>query len=418
MTFSAFRGSLSVGLLVAGTLCAACGSDAGGADDNGSGATNGGSAGMTGLGQSGAAGSSSATGGSSSVAGSSSSAGTSSGGSFAMTGGSGGSAAGSAGLGTGGTTSGGTGGTNGNAGGSSAGAAGTASGTPSGKTEFAPYYEIGSSTGAFKNLVDLKTKSGVSDVTLAFVLAGSGCNTDNTISGDLTDIKNFVAAGGHVKASFGGADGAYVESKCADAASLATAIGNFVDATSITDLDFDVEQAAVETTAMDTMRGQALKMVQDSKHIQVSLTLQPDENGLDKGARGVVSGVAGAGVSIYHVNLMVMDYGNMAAGTPMAPIAIGSLNGANGQLKTLISGLTTEQAWAMLGGCPDIGQNDDNEIFTIQDANDLAAFAQQNKLGLLTFWNIQRDQVCGKGECSEHDAANFDYANIFKAVAQ
>jgi hypothetical protein len=30
---------------------------------------------------------------------------------------------------------------------------------------------------------------------------------------------------------------------------------------------------------------------------------------------------------------------------------------------------------------------------------------------------IQRDQVCGRGECREHDVANFDYSNIFKTVA-
>jgi hypothetical protein len=115
---------------------------------------------------------------------------------------------------------------------------------------------------------------------------------------------------------------------------------------------------------------------------------------------------------------MVMDYGNMAAGAPIAPIAIGSLNGAVPQLKALISGLTTEQAWAMLGATPDIGQNDDNEIFTLKDAQDLTNFAKQNKLGLISLWNIQRDQVCGNGECSQHDNANFDYSNIFKTVAQ
>ena len=26
--------------------------------------------------------------------------------------------------------------------------------------------------------------------------------------------------------------------------------------------------------------------------------------------------------------------------------------------------------------------------------------------------------MCGKGECSEHDKANFDYSNIFKTVTQ
>jgi hypothetical protein len=407
-TAMAFRGSLSMGLLVASSLCAACGSSTGSTGDGDS--APGGSAGATVAGGAGTAGAVSATGGSGFSA-----AGASNGAAGAAGNPNGG---GTANAGAGGTSSGGSSGMmSGGSGGASGGSAGMV-GTPTGKTEYAPYYEIGSDTGAFKNLTDLKTKAGVNDVTLAFVLSGGGCNTDKTISDDLSDIKAFIAAGGHVKASFGGADGKYVEAGCTDAASLATAYGNFVDATGITDLDFDTEQSAVETAAVNTMRGQALKMAQDSKHIQVSFTLQTDESGLDKGARSVVSAAVAAGVSIYHVNLMVMDYGDMTAGKAIAPIAIGSLNGANTQLKAIIPSLTTEQAWAMLGATPDIGQNDDNEIFSLQDATDLTAFAVQNKLGLITFWNIQRDQVCGNGECSEHDNANFDYSNIFKTVAQ
>jgi chitinase len=209
-----------------------------------------------------------------------------------------------------------------------------------------------------------------------------------------------------------------VEAKCTDAASYAMALSTFVDQTGITDLDFDIEQGPVETAAANTQRGQGLKMVQDAKHIQVSFTLQTDLSGLDSGARAVITGAVTAGVVISHVNLMVMDYGNMPAGTAIAPIAIKSLNGAVPQLQKIIPGLTTEQAWAMLGATPDIGQNDDNEIFTLQDAKDLIAFAKQNKLGLVSFWNIQRDQVCGRGECSMHDNANFDYSNIFKTVSQ
>lgn len=411
-TAMAWRGSLSTGLLLAGSLCLGCGSSSGDNGDSSTAADGGSqSTGMTPTGGAGSAGAVSTAGGSgSNVAGASNSGvGGSAGGT--TSGGAGGSAGGGANGGASGMNSGGaSGATNG-----SAGAAGT---TPSGKTEYAPYYEIGSDTAAFKDLTDLKTKAGVNDVTLAFVLSGGGCKTDTTVSDDMTEIKAFVAAGGHVKASFGGADGTYVEAGCSDASSLATAISNFVDSTGITDLDFDTEQAGVETSTVNTMRGQALKMVQTSKNIQVSFTLQTDENGLDKGARSVVSAAVAAGVSIYHVNLMVMDYGDMPAGTAMAPIAIGSLNGANTQLKAIIPSLTTAQAWAMLGATPDIGQNDDNEIFSLQDAKDLTTFAMQNKLGLITFWNIQRDQTCGKGECSQHDNANFDYSNIFKAVAQ
>jgi hypothetical protein len=298
------------------------------------------------------------------------------------------------------------------------GASGDSGGPPAGATEYSPYYEIGVTTGAFTNLVDMKTKSGVSDVTLAFVLSGGGCNTDQTVQRALSDIRAFLAAGGHVKASFGGAAGTYVEAGCTDAATLATAISGFVDATGITDLDFDIEQAAVETAAVNAMRGQALKMVQDSKQILVSFTLPTTPTGLSNTGRAVFTAAVAAGVKISHLNLMTMDYGNMPAGTPIAPIAIRSLTGANSQLRSIIPGLTTEQAWAMLGATPDIGQNDDNEIFTLQDAQDLTSFVRQNKVGLISFWNIQRDQVCGRGQCSEHNVANFDYSNIFKTVTQ
>lgn len=306
------------------------------------------------------------------------------------------------------------------AGSNAGGAAGSSGAAPAvtGKTEYAPYYEIYADTAAFESLVDLKAKSGLSAVTLAFVLAGNGCNVDDTVNDNLDDVHAFVAAGGHVKASFGGALGDYVESHCNDAAALATAIGKFVDATGITDLDFDIEQDDMLTQAKNTQRGQALKMLQDSKHIQVSFTLAVNDDGLPKEPLNCLTSALAAGVKVSHVNLMVMDYGDMPLGTAIAPIAIKSLNAGNAQLKQAIPGLTDEQAWAMLGATPDIGQNDDNEIFTLADAQALTDFAIEKKLGLIAFWNIQRDQTCGKGECSEHDKAHFDFHNIFKQVVK
>jgi hypothetical protein len=409
-TALALGSSVTLALLAGGALCVACGSSASDGSDGSVG--NGQSAGA------GAAGAAAANGAAGSLGTAGSSAGLA------------GTSAGGAGLG-GAPASGGMPGTSAGAGGTfnTAGAGGSSGGSmsmagtggggvvPTGKTEFAPYYEIGSGTGAFTSLVDMQTKSGVHDVTLAFVLSGgNGCSTDGTVSGDLKDIKAFIAAGGHVKASFGGADGKYVEANCGDATSLAGAYSNFVDATGITDLDFDIEQNSMLTTDMNARRGQALKMVQDSKGIQVSFTLQTDEKGLSSGARACIQGAVTAGVQILHVNLMVMDYGDQPQGTPIAPIAIGSLNGALTQVKKIIPALTDDQAWAMLAACPDIGQNDDNEIFTLADAQTLTDFAIQKKLGLITFWNIQRDQTCGKGECSQNDKANFDFSNIFKKV--
>jgi hypothetical protein len=219
-----------------------------------------------------------------------------------------------------------------------------------------------------------------------------------------------------VKASFGGASGSYVETGCADATALAAAIGKFVDETGITDLDFDIEQNGPLSTDMNVRRAQALKMVQDSKHIQVSFTLAVNDDDLPSKPLNCLTSALNAGVKVSHVNIMVMDYGDMPQGTAIAPIAIGSLNATQAQLKKAVGGLTDEQAWAMLGATPDIGQNDDNEIFSLAEAQALTDFAIEHKLGLITFRNIQRDQVCGKGECSEHDKANFDYHRMFEKV--
>ena len=77
------------------------------------------------------------------------------------------------------------------------------------------------------------------------MLSGVGCNTDKTIFDDLTDIKAFIAAGGHAKELPScGADGKYVEAVVAVTRLLwRPPSGNFVDATGITDGDSDTEQS-------------------------------------------------------------------------------------------------------------------------------------------------------------------------------
>ena len=295
--------------------------------------------------------------------------------------------------------------------------------------DYAPYFPTwvwGGSGYAFTSLVDLHQKSGVSEVTLAFVLSGGGCTADQGIEQNLADVKAFVAAGGHVKASFGGADGTYVESQCAAAADLATAIEGFVDATGITDLDFDIEQDPVLTDTVNAMRGAALKIVQDAKHIQVAFTLAANPHqsggggGLTSQGISVVKHAVDAGVKVSHVNLMTMDYGDSFAGHPLAPVAIGSLEDANAELVSIVPGLTTDGAWRMLGVIPMIGKNDDTEVFSLDDAKTLAAFATQNRLGLVSFCSIDRDQVCPGGAdyntCSTVDSQNFAFHAIPGAV--
>ncbi len=292
--------------------------------------------------------------------------------------------------------------------------------TTTGGIEFAPYFETwnwGDSSYPFTGLVDLKNKSGVNGVTIAFVLSNGGCTTTQDIEQNQSDVDAFKASGGLVKASFGGADGTYLDAACSSASAFAGALESFVDTTGITDLDFDVEQGPVMTTAANKKRGQGLAQAQAAKGIKVSFTLPVDTTGMESNAIDVIVQAVQAGVTLSHVNLMVMDYGSSQTGS-MSAYAEQALTASQAQLLTAIPGLGDAAAWAMLGATPMIGQNDTTgEIFTLADATALLGFAQQKQIGLLSFWSIHRDRPgTDYNECSTVNTANFQFADIFKVV--
>ncbi len=317
-----------------------------------------------------------------------------------------------------------------------------------GAIEFAPYFPawtFASKGYAYTGLANLQQVAAVHDVTLAFVLAApdAGCTSDLATDGigqNLADIHAFVDAGGHAKVSFGGAQGLYLQdpTACASAADLANAIGLVVDATGITDLDFDVEQpfnSGMSDTA-NTNLGQALHSLQQSRNIQVGLTLQHTTagsigddggaatDGLDPTAVTLIQEVVAAGARIRHVNVMVMGYGPLPPSTTESARAIATLEATQAQLKALIPGITDPQSWAMLGVTPEIGDNDGTgEVFTPDDATAVAQFARGHGLGLASFWSIDRDRVCASQKCgfqkySTVNTSNFQFANAFLAALQ
>jgi chitinase len=293
------------------------------------------------------------------------------------------------------------------------------------KIDYAPYFPTwvwGGSGYSFTGLADLQKKAGLNEVTIAFVLSNGGCNTTQDIEQNMSDVQAFVAAGGHLKASFGGADGAYVESQCKTASTWAQAIEDFVDATGITDLDFDIEQDPVLTDSVNKMRGQALALAQKAKGIKVAFTLAANPSpggGLTSQGQSVVSNALAAGVVVSHVNLMTMDYGDSFGGMPLAPVVIGSLNDGHAQIMSLVPGISSATAWGMVGVIPMIGKNDDSEVFSLDDAKTLAQFAKTNQLGLVSFWSIDRDQPgTDYNNASTVESTNFAFDDILQAVTQ
>jgi chitinase len=358
-----------------------------------------------------------------------------SGGSATTTTGSGGSGGGattttgSGGSGGGATTSTGSGGAG--VGGSS-GVGGSGGGAVESGREYAPYFYSwgwGNPAYPFTSLVDLKAKSGLGAVTLAFVLSNGGCSPTTDIHDHAADIAAFVAAGGKVKASFGGANGTYLENACGDVASLAQAIESFVVATGVSDLDFDVEQAGAMTEEVNQRRSLALASVQSKLGVRVAFTLASfprdkwdTPGGMSPASLGVVASALAAGVKLGRVNLMTMDFGPyFSDGKAMGDLAISALRDANTQLRGLIPGLDEEGAFALLGATPMIGKNDvASEVFSLQDAQILVSFAKEKKLGLLAFWAINRDQP-GSGDLGLYSHAQseaFAFHQVFAAALQ
>jgi chitinase len=288
-------------------------------------------------------------------------------------------------------------------------------------TEYAPYFYTwgwGSHSYAFSSLVDMKSQGGPTGVTIAFVLSNSGnCQTTAEIQNNLDDVHAYIAAGGHVRASFGGAFGTYLENACPSSDALASAISAFVDATHIIDLDFDIEQGTTSSNSgINARRGAALKKVQAAKGIHVTFTLPVNPSGLTSLGKNVVQAALDAGVTVSYVNVMTMDYGN---NTDLGAVPIQSVDATAAQVRTMF-GISLDEAYRKVGVTAMIGHNDDTSVFSLANASALVQHVKQHRVGLLSFWAIQRDQACASGlnedTCNGAASAKFAFHQVFNGV--
>lgn len=325
---------------------------------------------------------------------------------------SGGTGTGTGGTGTGGTGTGGTG-----TGGTGTGGTGTGgTGTPSGQ-QYSPYVDITLYPGP--NGYDFATaaQNGVKNATLAFInadptghAAWGGYSAYDVSGGSQSSfidnqIANMKASGINGTISFGGAFGTDLSAVNGQTpAALAQQYAQIVSTYHIYNLDFDVEGALQGNTQAMTTQSKAIAMLQQQEAasgtpVTVSYTLPVLPSGLVPGQGGGLSVLQTAtanGVNISHVNIMAMDYGNGfdQPGNPgMGQYAIDAATATHGQLMTLYPSLSSQQAWSMLEVTPLIGINDDaSEIFTLANAQQLTAFAQQNGIGGLSLWELSRSK--------------------------
>ncbi|MFI0718601.1 chitinase [Streptomyces sp. NPDC021224] len=286
----------------------------------------------------------------------------------------------------------------------------------------APYVDMSNSQ---EGLLDQAiTGHGLKAYTAAFVL-GSGCNQ---IWGDTLPIGNdsftdpliakAKSEGASVIISSGGASGLPLAWTCSTQSSIVSGYQALINDYGVTQLDFDIEGAAVADTAAAARQMQAMKTLKASNpNLQFSVTLPVLASGLTADGVNIVKAAKTAGVKIDVVNIMTMDY-YTGTGTEMGQGSVAAAQATLSQIQSVDSSYT----YANLGITPMIGKNDDGSTFTLADAQTVETFAEQHGVGRLAFWAVTRDQACGGGAnslstCSQISQSPLQFTDTFLKYA-
>ena len=280
---------------------------------------------------------------------------------------------------------------------------------------FAPYVDI---TATPQYAFEDATASGHTSAVLAFVVSALDEPCEPSWGGaytmaaaaDSLELDRRIARlrqlGGDVTVSFGGAANSEMSIGCTDPAALAAAYTSVIDRYSSSVIDLDIEGAAASAPEVNARRAAAMATVTAEQAaagapLSVWLTLPVGSSGLTREGLGVLNSMLAAGVVPAGVNGMTMDYGEpLPDGRSMADQGELALVALQQQLRTAFAAvgndLSDAAAWQRVGATPMIGQNDiPDEVFTLDDARQLIAFAQQNQLGRLAMWSANRDKSCG-----------------------
>ncbi|GAA4784654.1 chitinase [Streptomyces ziwulingensis] len=304
--------------------------------------------------------------------------------------------------------SGGTGG--GEAGGGTADSAPSATSDPSGgagtsSTAYAPYVSATTASA-------LDAAGSPATYNLAFVISDGGdCTPRWNGSHALDDssvasrIEQLTDDGATVRVSFGGASGKELAAVCGSARALAEAYGEALDAAGGATLaDFDIEGDELTDSASVALRSEAIALLQaEREDLDVTFTLPVMPAGLDDDGIALLESANDHGVQVSTVNLMTMNYGESYGGD-MGDYALTSAEAAHTQLRKVF-GSSAAAAWRGMALTSMLGVNDvAGETFTLADAAEVRAFAEEKEIAWVSMWSTFRDRSCG-GDSGADDAA-------------
>ncbi|MFC8871299.1 chitinase [Streptomyces sp. NPDC057148] len=285
-----------------------------------------------------------------------------------------------------------------------------------GGTAAAPPTESPASTTAYAPYVNVTTASATDSAgspaayNLAFVISsGDDCVPRWNGVQDISDasvasrVAKLKESGATVRVSFGGASGTELAAACDSAVGLADAYGAALDAAGATRADFDIEGDDLTDTESVALRSEAIALLQEERDgLEVSFTLPVMPSGLDSDSLKVLASANDRGVQVSTVNLMTMNYGESYDGD-MGDYALTSAEAAHTQLRDVF-GTSDAVAWRGMALTAMLGVNDvAGETFTLADAAEVRAFAEEKGIAWLSVWAAFRDKQCAE-DASATDA--------------
>ena len=194
-------------------------------------------------------------------------------------------------------------------------------------------------------------------------------------------------------------------------------------------LDFDIEGDEIHHPETLERRAQAIAQLQadaaaQGRDLVVSFTLPVLPTGLTDAGIGVLESAIEHGVRIDVVNIMTMNFGEGFPSDQMGQNTIDAAQSLFEQLRVLYPEKEETELWPMIGLTPMIGINDRQaEVFRLQDAELVTAFAQEQGIRLLAMWNLDRDQPCEytnslSPRCSGTDQTPYGFSEIMNQVTR
>lgn len=282
----------------------------------------------------------------------------------------------------------------------------------------APYLYLG--WGSPPNAVDVMKETGLTQLTMAFVLSGGGCSPAWDGSRPLTGgqdeqtIKAVQAAGGDITPSVGGWSGSKLGEVCSSAQELAGAYQKVIDAYGLKSIDVDIESTEVESADARKRVVDALKIIKEGNSgIKVYLTFGTTPQGPNANGKDLIQKGADAGLDVDGWTVMPFDFGDgttdLAAATRSAVDGLAQTVGA-------AYGISTEAAYRKAGFSSMNGITDvQGESVSPAAFQSMVDYAKQHHLARASFWSVNRDRPCdggGADSCSGVGQQPWEFSKI------